>query len=207
MLADAFPFWDVNLRATVRAFDLKSTSGHMIARHVLCGFPYIIRKPIKIKNARFRHFTASFLPSNSIMRRKEQTSERARTKSQGNRKEASPMNHNAFAGFSEKEINMALAFLKLLREHNAEDDARRDRVTRMVAQYGECTTQAKAAHILSTDATTVYRMLHDGRLTRVCENKVDVRSIAAYMDKPAEADFKARIAKRNGGKTPKYHVT
>jgi len=81
------------------------------------------------------------------------------------------------------------------------------RLEYLTGVYGECCRQSTAARILGISAPTISAMLKDGRLRAVCEGKkVDTHSIAAYMDAPAQADFKARIAKRNGGKPPRFFV-
>ena len=81
------------------------------------------------------------------------------------------------------------------------------RLEYLTGVYGECCRQVTAAKILGVSAYTIAAMLKDGRLKAVCEGKkVDVHSIATYMDAPAQADFKARIIKRNGGKAPRFYV-
>lgn len=75
----------------------------------------------------------------------------------------------------------------------------------MVMQYGECVSQKKAAEILNCSSPTIAAMLNDGRLKRVCEGKkVCVRSIAYYMEKPAEADFAARQRRKRPNQ--RYYV-
>lgn len=63
----------------------------------------------------------------------------------------------------------------------------------MVDKYGECVTKAQAGRILNRDPSTISVMLKDGRLDSVCGGKmVCVHSIARYIEKPAEENFKAR---------------
>jgi len=82
------------------------------------------------------------------------------------------------------------------------------RLEYLIGVYGECCRQSVAAKILGMSPATISTMTKDGRLKAVCEGKrVDMHSIATYMDAPAQADFKARITKRNGGKTPKFYVS
>lgn len=57
------------------------------------------------------------------------------------------------------------------------------RVDAMVRQHGEVCTIVEASKMLSVTPRTVYTMLRDGRLRSACEGeKVDVRSIASYID-------------------------
>lgn len=57
------------------------------------------------------------------------------------------------------------------------------RVDAMVRQHGEVCTITEASRILSVSSRTVYTMLRDGRLKTACDgDKVDVRSIASYID-------------------------
>lgn len=71
------------------------------------------------------------------------------------------------------------------------------RMDDMLTRYGECVTVAAAARIMGRSRQTVQRMLDDGRLRRVCRGTmVDVRSIAEYIEAPAEADRRARAAKQ-----------
>ena len=67
------------------------------------------------------------------------------------------------------------------------------RIDDMLERYGECVTISRAAQIINRSRPTVRAMLNDGRLREVCAGTmVDVRSIAEYIEAPAEADTKAR---------------
>lgn len=66
----------------------------------------------------------------------------------------------------------------------------------MVLMYGEVCTKTAATRILGRSAKTVNRMLEDGRLEPACEGtRVDVRSIARYIEAPKQVDFEARKRK------------
>ena len=72
-----------------------------------------------------------------------------------------------------------------------------DRATVMVALYGEVCTMAQAGQILGRSAGTIKNMVEDGRLEAACEgSRVDVRSIARYIEAPAAQDHAARVRKR-----------
>lgn len=60
------------------------------------------------------------------------------------------------------------------------------RVESFVARYGEIVNQKVAAHILNLHPRSIARMLQDGRLRRV-DRRVDVRSIADYIEHPRKA--------------------
>ena len=71
-----------------------------------------------------------------------------------------------------------------------------DRTQIMVQLYGECCTRKTAAHILSCCPAKIRRLLKDGVIHAACAGQmVDVRSIAIYLQSPAEADEAARIRK------------
>lgn len=73
-----------------------------------------------------------------------------------------------------------------------------DRMNDMLSRYGEVCTKTQAARILGRSPKTVRAMLADGRLETACAGEmVDVRSIAAYICQPKQADFEAR-ARRAG---------
>ena len=66
----------------------------------------------------------------------------------------------------------------------------------MARMYGEVCSKSQAARILNVANKTVVTMLEDGRLAYACQGeKVDVRSIARYIEAPKEADNEARKAK------------
>lgn len=69
------------------------------------------------------------------------------------------------------------------------------RLDDMLARYGECCSQTKAAQILGKSARTIHRMLEDGRLRRIVTD-VDVRSIVRYLESPQDTAFAARVAKK-----------
>jgi hypothetical protein len=73
-----------------------------------------------------------------------------------------------------------------------------DRMNDMLSRYGEVCTRAQAARILGRSPKTVRAMLADGRLAEACAGEmVDVRSIAAYITAPRQADFEAKV-RRSG---------
>jgi len=81
------------------------------------------------------------------------------------------------------------------------------RLQYLIGVYGECCRQCVATKILGVTPPTIIQMMRDGRLRSVCGGSmVDVHSIAEYMDAPAQADFEARLKKRNGGKLPRFYV-
>ena len=81
------------------------------------------------------------------------------------------------------------------------------RIEHLTGVYGECCGKSVAAKILGVSVSTISHMTSDGRLRTVCEGKkIDMHSISEYMDAPAQADFQARIAKRNGGKPPRFYA-
>ena len=68
-----------------------------------------------------------------------------------------------------------------------------DRLTDMLERYGEVCTRVAAARILGCSTGKIKCMLHDGRLETACGGSmVDVRSIAEYITRPAQADELAR---------------
>ena len=68
-----------------------------------------------------------------------------------------------------------------------------DRMNDMLSRYGEGCTRTQAARILGRSPKTVRAMLADGRLAEACAGEmVDVRSIAAYICQPRQADELAR---------------
>lgn len=74
-----------------------------------------------------------------------------------------------------------------------------NRLDDMLTRYGECVTVAAATRIMGRSRGTVQRMLDDGRIRWACAGTmVDVRSMAEYIEAPAQADHRARAAKRIG---------
>ena len=68
-----------------------------------------------------------------------------------------------------------------------------DRLSDMLARYGEVCTRVAAARILGCSTGKVKSMIQDGRLARACGGEmVDVRSIAAYIEQPRQSDEMAR---------------
>lgn len=68
-----------------------------------------------------------------------------------------------------------------------------DRMTDMLERYGEVCTRVGAARILGCSTGKIRCMLQDGRLALACGGEmVDVRSIAEYIIRPAQADELAR---------------
>lgn len=71
-----------------------------------------------------------------------------------------------------------------------------DRMNDMLERYGEVCTRVAAARILGCSVGKIKNMLHDGRLETACAgDMVDVRSIAAYIVQPKQADELARQRK------------
>lgn len=68
-----------------------------------------------------------------------------------------------------------------------------DRMTDMLERYGEVCTRTGAARILGCSTGKIKNMIADGRLALACGGTmVDVRSIAAYIEQPKQADETAR---------------
>lgn len=73
-------------------------------------------------------------------------------------------------------------------------ESREDTLCRM---YGETVTISLAGRILGYHPNTIRNMLTDGRLSAACEgHRVDMRSIAAYIEAPAQRDEEARVARK-----------
>ena len=70
----------------------------------------------------------------------------------------------------------------------------RSRMDDMVERYGEICTQQVAGKILGVVPRTIARMMEEGRLRRVGK-RVDVRSIAAYIENPEQKNFEAKVRK------------
>lgn len=72
-----------------------------------------------------------------------------------------------------------------------------DRHKAMVEKYGEACSKATAAKIIECSAPSITRMLEDGRLLTACEGtRVDVRSLADYIDRRGEKDHEARMLRK-----------
>ena len=68
-----------------------------------------------------------------------------------------------------------------------------DRLTDMLERYGEVCKRTVAARILGCSTGKIKSMLQDGRLALACGGEmVDVRSIAAYIEKHKQCDEAAR---------------
>lgn len=72
-----------------------------------------------------------------------------------------------------------------------------ERMRDMVERYGEACTQAMAAQIINRSRESIRRMLLDGRISTACEGSmVDVRSLAAYIERPREIDAEKRAERK-----------
>ena len=71
-----------------------------------------------------------------------------------------------------------------------------ERLTDMLEKYGELCLQETAAEILCMSTRTIRRMVKDGRL-RAVDARIDVRSLARYIDNPYKP-------KRKSGKLDFY---
>ena len=68
-----------------------------------------------------------------------------------------------------------------------------DRLNDMLERYGEVCKRTVAARILGCSDGKIRGMIKDGRLALACGGEmVDVRSIAAYIERPAQIDELAR---------------
>lgn len=65
------------------------------------------------------------------------------------------------------------------------------RLREMLEMYGELCTQETAAKIICTSTRTIRRMTLDGRL-RTVNHRIDVRSIAEYIDHPYKPNRKPK---------------
>lgn len=79
-----------------------------------------------------------------------------------------------------------------------------DRHAAMVEKHGEACTKSQAARLIRCSPTTITSMLQDGRLKSACGGtRVDVRSLADYIEDRGEMDHAARLRRkkaRAGGK-------
>ena len=81
------------------------------------------------------------------------------------------------------------------------------RMEDMIKRYGECVTVAAAARIMGRSRRTVQRMLDDGRMRWACAGTmVDVRSMAEYIESPAQADRSARAANNSNFARSRFSV-
>lgn len=72
-----------------------------------------------------------------------------------------------------------------------------DRHAAMVDKYGEACSKTTAAKIISCSTEKVNAMLEDGRIKAACAGtRVDVRSLADYIECRSEADHAARMRRK-----------
>lgn len=72
-----------------------------------------------------------------------------------------------------------------------------DRKTSMTLLYGEACPKATAAKLLNVTPRTICEMIRDGRLDAACRGeRVDVRSIAAYIEDRGVRDHEARMERK-----------
>lgn len=72
-----------------------------------------------------------------------------------------------------------------------------DRHAAMVEKHGEACTKAQAARIINCGANTISEMLKDGRILSACNGaRVDVRSLADYIENRGEKNRAARMARK-----------
>lgn len=74
-----------------------------------------------------------------------------------------------------------------------------DRHRAMVERLGEACSKTTAAREIECSTQTITKMLEDGRLQAACEGtRVDVRSLADYIERRPQADREARFVKKYG---------
>lgn len=73
-----------------------------------------------------------------------------------------------------------------------------ERLNDMLARYGEVCEQKTAAQILNVNPRTIHRMIKEGRLRGV-GHRVDVRSIAEYIENPDQINFMCSARRRHSG--------
>ena len=72
-----------------------------------------------------------------------------------------------------------------------------DRHADMVEKYGEACAKSTAAKIISSSARKINDMIEDGRIKSACGGtRVDVRSLADYIECRGEADHAARMRRK-----------
>lgn len=75
-----------------------------------------------------------------------------------------------------------------------------DRHRAMVERLGEACSKTTAAHEIECSTSTITRLVEDGRIRTACEGtKIDVRSLADYIERKAEVDHEARMTRKYGG--------
>ena len=68
---------------------------------------------------------------------------------------------------------------------------------RLCATHGEACDQTKAAQILGCSTRLIRDALQDGRLESACGGtRVNVRSIAAYIQQRPQLDYNTRLKRR-----------
>ncbi len=74
-----------------------------------------------------------------------------------------------------------------------------DRHRVMVEKYGEACSKTTAAKIIDCSTPHISALLEDGRIQAACEGtKVDVRSLADYIERKPEIDRQTRLSKKYG---------
>ena len=74
-----------------------------------------------------------------------------------------------------------------------------DRHRAMVERLGEACSKTTAAKEIECSTSTITRLVEDGRLMSACEGtKIDVRSLADYIERKPEIDYKVRMKKKYG---------
>lgn len=72
-----------------------------------------------------------------------------------------------------------------------------DRHRVMVDRLGEACTKTTAAREIETSVRTINNMIEDGRILAACEGtRVDVRSLADYIEHRSDADHQARMQRK-----------
>lgn len=74
-----------------------------------------------------------------------------------------------------------------------------DRHRAMVERLGEACSKSTAMKEIECSYQTIARMIEDGRIKTACEGtKIDVRSLADYIERRAENDHNARMTRKYG---------
>lgn len=74
-----------------------------------------------------------------------------------------------------------------------------DRHRAMVDRLGEACTKTTAAKEIECSTQTITQLLKDGRILPACEGtKVDVRSLADYIERRQQIDRDTRLKKKYG---------
>lgn len=72
-----------------------------------------------------------------------------------------------------------------------------DRIGTLTARYGEACNRKKAAEIIGCSPVTISSLIRDGRINSACEGtRVDVRSLAEYIEDKPNKDRQAKIKRR-----------